>query len=203
MKNFIKNARMYIFRGLIAIIPIVLCYIALKLLYVLIDKKVIGFIGNFIEISYIPGFGILLVLLSLYLIGLIASNLVGRQFLKFLDDLSQRIPLIKNVYGIGKQLSQGLSAVDSDKQAFQKAVLIKLADTGLMVPAFVMNSIVNEKTKEEFLIVLAPTAPTPGSGFVLVVKASQTVDPGWTVEECLKAIVSVGIIAPKEMNGKI
>lgn len=203
MKHFITHARNYIFRGLIAIIPILLCAVALQLLYVLIDKKVMGFLNNFVEIRHIPGLGILLVLLSLYLLGLILSNIIGNQFLKFIERVSQKIPIINIIYGIGKQLSQGLSAVDSDKQAFQKAVLIKLNDNGIMVPAFVMNSLINPLTKEEYLFVLTPTAPTPGSGFVLVVKASQTVDPGWTVEETLKAIVSVGIIAPKEMKEKV
>ncbi len=203
MKNFITHARMYIFRGLIGIIPILLCAFALQLLYVLIDKRIVGFLNNFIQVRHIPGLGVLLVLIFLYLLGLILSNIVGRQFLRFIDGISQRIPLIKTIYGIGKQLSHGLSAVDSEKQAFKKAVLVKLNDTGIMVPAFVMNSLIDPKTKEEYLFVLAPTAPTPGSGFVLVVKASQTVDPGWTIEETLKAIVSVGIIAPKEIKEKI
>jgi uncharacterized membrane protein len=136
----------------------------------------------------------------LYLIGLIVSNIVGHQFFKFIGDISQRIPLIKTIYGIGKQLSQSLSVADSDKQAFKKAVLVKINNDGLMVPGFVMGSLMNRTTNEEHLFILAPTAPTPGSGFVLVVKASQTVDPGWTVEECLKAIVSVGIVSPKEMK---
>ena len=99
---------------------------------------------------------------------------------------------------MGKQLSQGLSVVDGEKQAFQKAVLIRLSKDGLWVPAFVMSSIKNRDTQEEFLFVLVPTSPTPASGFVFVVKASETIDPGWSVEECLKAIVSIGIITPKE-----
>ena len=200
MKNFFTHARIYIFRGLLAIIPILLCVVAIRLLYVLIDKKIMGFLDNFIEIRQIPGMGIVLVLVSLYLIGLIVSNIVGNQFFKFIEGVSQRIPLIKTIYGLGKQLSQGISAVDHGNQAFKKAVLIKLNNDGLMAPGFVMGSLISRRTNEEYLFVLAPTAPTPGSGFVLVVKASQTVDPGWTVEECLKAIVSVGIISPKEMK---
>jgi len=200
MKSFITHTRNYIFRGLIAIIPILLCFFAIQLLYILIDKKIMGFLDHFIEIRQIPGLGIILVLLCLYLIGLIVSSIIGHQFFKLIEGISQRIPLIKTIYGVGKQLSQGLSTVDQEKQAFKKAVLVKINNEGLMVPAFVMNSLTNPKTNEEFLFVLAPTAPTPGSGFVLVVKSSQTVDPGWTVEECLKAIVSVGIIAPKEIK---
>ena len=198
MKNFITHIRNYIFRGLIAMIPILLCALAMQLLYVLIDKKIMGFLGKFLEVRHIPGFGILLVLICLYLIGLIVSNIMGRQLFKFIEGISQRIPLIKVIYGVGKQLSQSLSVADQEKQAFKKAVLVKIDNSGLMVPAFVMGSMINRKTDEEFLFVLVPTAPTPASGFVLVVKSSQTVDPGWSVEECLKIIVSVGIVSPKE-----
>jgi len=196
MKNIIEHTRVHIFRGLLAIIPIALCALAIFLLYKLIDEKVMVFVNKFIAIQQIPGMGLLLVLVCLYAIGLVVSNFLGHQFLKLLEFITTRIPLINTIYGMGKQLSMGLSAVDQDKQAFKKAVLVKLSDTGLMVPGFVMNSIKIAENGEEYLFVLVPTAPTPGSGFVTVVKASQTVDPGWTVEECLKAIVTVGIIAP-------
>lgn len=199
--HFITHIRNYIFRGLLAIIPMVLCLIAVQLLYVLIDKKVMGFLDRFIQIRQIPGLGIVLVLVCLYLIGLIVSSILGHQLFRFIEGISRRIPFINTIYSVGKQLSQGLSAVDKEKQAFKKAVLVKINDNGPMVPAFVMGSMTDRQTKEEFLFVLVPTAPTPASGFVVVVKSSQTVDPGWTVEECLKAVVSVGIVSPKEMRG--
>lgn len=200
MKIFFTHMRSYILRGLLAIIPLLLCVFAIQLLYVLIDKKVMGFLDNFVQIRQIPGLGIALVLICLYFLGLIVSNIIGHQFFRLIERISQKIPLINTIYGVGKQLSQSLMSVEKEKQAFQKAVLVKINHDGLMVPGFVMGSLTNRKTKEEYLFVLAPTAPTPGSGFVLVVKASQTVDPGWTVEECLKAIVSVGIVAPKEIR---
>ena len=196
----ITHIRNNIFRGLLAIIPILLCLLAVQLLYVLIDKRIVAFVDQFFAVSSIPGIGIVLVLFFLYLIGLIVSNIVGHQLFRFIEGVSRRIPLIKTIYSVGKQLSQSLSAVNGENQAFKRAVLVKLASDGLMVPGFVMNSMLDKKTNEELLFVLVPTAPTPGSGFVMVVKASQTIDPGWSVEECLKAIVSVGIVAPKEIK---
>src|SRR3989338_66194 len=198
MKHFFQHIRSCIVRGLLAIIPLLLCLLAVELLYSLIDKRVLEFLNHFWEISPIPGLGILLVLVTLYTIGLIISNIIGHQLIRFIDAVGQRIPFINTVYSVGKQLSQGLSLVDGTKETSKKAVLVRLNKDGLMVPAFVMNSMKNNKTGEEFYFVLVPTAPTPGSGFVCVVKASETVDPGWTPEECLKAIVSVGLITPKD-----
>ncbi len=198
MKHFFQHIRMHVFRGLLAIIPLLLCYFAIQLLYVLIDQKILGFINNFFAVRQIPGLGILLLLIALYFIGLVVSNILGRRALRLFESITEKIPFIKTIYGVGKQLSQGLSVADGEKQAFQKAVLVRISKDGLWVPAFVTGSIKNHATGEEFLLLLVPTAPTPASGFVFVVKASETVDPGWSVEECLKAVVSVGIITPKE-----
>jgi uncharacterized membrane protein len=193
-----QHMRVFVFRGLLAVIPLLLCGFALKLLYNLIDKQVVGFLGRFMEVRQIPGLGILIVILCLYFIGLTVSNFLGRKVFRLIEKITERIPFIKTIYGVGKQLSQGLSMADGKSQAFKKAVLVKLGPDGLMVPAFVMNSMKSSRTDEEFLFVLIPTAPTPASGFVCVLKASQVFDPGWTVEECLKTILSVGIVAPPD-----
>jgi len=198
VKNVFTHIRVLIFRGLLAVIPILLCVGALYLLYVLIDKKVIGLLDNFIKIRHVPGLGVLLLVLCLYFIGLVVSNIIGHRILRLIEGITRRIPVISTIYGVGKQLSQGLSVADGQSQAFKKAVLVKLSGDSLMVPAFVMSSMKSNKTGEELLFVLVPTSPTPGSGFVCVVRSSQTFDPGWTVEECLKAIISIGIVTPKE-----
>lgn len=196
--KFLVHLRIFIFRGLLAIIPIALCALALQLLYVLIDQKVVAFFSQFIDLRRIPGMGIFLLLLSLYLIGLVVSSLVGRQLFRFIDGISNRIPLIKAIYGVGKQLSQSLEAAEDKNAAFKKAVLVKINE-GLWVPAFVTNTTKDSQTGEEMYFVLIPTAPTPASGFVTIVKVSQTLDPGWSVEQCLKAVVSVGIITPGDL----
>jgi uncharacterized membrane protein len=200
MKNTFKHIRIYIFRGFLAIIPLFLCVFAIQLLYVLIDKKVITFINHFIEVRQIPGLGILLLLLSLYLIGLIVSNFIGLQLFKFIEGVTNRIPIIKAIYGIGKQLSQSLSITDGEKMAFKKAVLVNLDNTNLWAPGFVTGEIIHNVTQEKLILVLIPNAPTPASGFVVAVKESNIMDPGWSVEECLKVLVSVGIITPKNFS---
>src|SRR3989344_577489 len=178
MPNPFQHIRTYIFRGLLAVIPILLCLLAVQLLYILIYKKIIGFLSNYWQVRKVPGMGILL--------------------LRLLEGISQRIPFIKTIYAVGKQLSQGLAVGEKGKQAFQKALLVRLNPDGLWVPAFVMSSIKSRTTGEDLLFVLIPTSPTPASGFVFVVRPSQTFDPGGTAEECLKAGVSVGIITPAE-----
>src|SRR5579863_7448118 len=112
MKQFFNHIRDYILRGLLAIIPLLLCYIAIEILYRLIDKQIMRFLAQYIDIRQIPGLGILLLLISLYIIGLIFSNVLGRQVLAFIGNITERIPIIKFIYGIGKQISDTLAMTD-------------------------------------------------------------------------------------------
>ncbi len=199
MKNFFIHIRIYILRGLLAIIPLLLCITAIELLYRLIDKQVMRFLAQFIDIRQIPGLGILLLLITLYIIGLIFSNVLGRQIFKFMDNVTERIPIIKFIYGVGKQISDTLSITDPQKQAFKKAVLVNaFNDNGWML-GFITGSIKDQNGGELFKV-FVPTAPHPLTGIIFIVKPSQALDCGWTVEEALKMIVSVGIISPEEIK---
>jgi uncharacterized membrane protein len=200
MKEFFSHARSYIFRGLVALIPLWLCWIVIVILYQLIDKRVITWLNQFIDIRAIPGLGILLLLVFLYFIGLIASNVLGRQVFLAIERLSERIPLIKAIYGVGKQLSESLAQTEGNKQAFQRAVLVRINPEGLWTTAFVTGTIKDKTTGEELLKVFLPTVPNPTTGFVFIVHPNQTVDPGWTIEQALKSIISANIITPETIN---
>jgi uncharacterized membrane protein len=199
MKNFLDHTLSYILRGLLAIIPVLLCVIAIRLLYILIDKQIMKFLEQFIDIRQFPGLGILLLLISLYIIGLIFSNVLGRQILKLIDYIAERIPIIKAIYGVGKQISNTLSMTDPQKQAFKKAVLVDTFNGNGWMLGFVTGTI-KSQNEEELLKVFVPAVPHPLTGIIFIVKTSQTLDCGWTVEEALKIILSAGIISPGQFR---
>jgi|GEM_PF-267703 len=199
MTHFLKHLRIYIFRGLLAVIPLALVWIAIRVLYKIIDQRVISFIEQYIKIRHIPGMGILLVLLSLYLIGIVASNVFGKQVFHVIGRLIERIPVIKFIYQLGKQLSESFSTA-SDKQAFQKVLLVwNNSPQGWMI-GFLTGTVKDSLTGEDLLRILIPATHNPLLGYIILVKPDQTRDPGWSVEEALKAMVSVGIIFPSEIK---
>ena len=199
MKKFIAHAQSYVFRGLLAIIPLLFSLLALKLLYELIDRRVIHFLEQFFPIRQIPGLGILLVLICLYFIGLIVSNVIGRQIFSFFEGITKRIPVIKAIYQVGQQLTEGLNATEG-KSGFQKALLIDCNNNGVWTIAFVTGTLQDNQNDRELLRMFVPTVPNPTTGFVFLVKQEQTVDPGWTVEEALKMVISAGIISPASIK---
>jgi len=198
MKRVFRYLKMYIFRGLLAIIPLVLSIFVLRLLYVGIDQRVMGWLYDLIGFK-IPGLGILLVAIVLFLVGWLASRMVGRQLFHWLERIMSRIPLINTTYQIGKQLSDTLSL--PEKHVFRKVVLVDYLKPGIWTIGFVTGSVIDRKNNNEKLLkVFVPTPPNPTSGTMVVVKESETRDPGWTVEEAMKAVISGGIIGPTEIK---
>lgn len=199
MKKFFIHSGSYVLRGLLAVIPLLLCFVAIWLLRKFIDEQVLKFLAQFIDIRQIPGLGILLLLISLYFIGLIFSNVLGRQLLNLIDNIANRIPIIKFIYGVGKQISDTLAMTDPQKQAFKRAILVDTFNGNGWMLGFVTGTIKGQNG-EELLKVFVPAVPHPLTGIIFIVKPSQTLDSGWTVEEALKMIVSAGIISPEEIK---
>jgi len=192
MSRVFAHIRRFVIRGTLALIPIALPVFAIYLLYVFIDKRLLGLVQATFGITF-PGLGIVLLLVILYLVGLIVSNLFGRQLLQGLESLTERSPFINMAYRIGKQLSGTLSP---DEQIFRRPILVPYAAPDTWQVGFVTGTVYSEKDGEELLKVYVPTPPNPTSGFVYFMREADTRDPGWTVEEAMQCILSGGLIGP-------
>jgi uncharacterized membrane protein len=198
MKRVLRHIRTFILRGLIAIIPLALSFFATKILYTAVDKRVARIVEEIVGFT-LPGLGILLVLVALYVLGLVASNMVGKQILGLFEGIANRIPLIKTTYRVGKQLGVNLSL--PEKEVFKRAVLVEYLKPGIWTIGFVTGVIIDRKSNDERLLkVFIPTPPNPTSGTMVVVRESQTRVPGWSTEEALEAVISGGIIGPSEFR---
>lgn len=198
MGTIVKHIRTFIFRGLLVSIPFALSILAVHFFYTSIDQRVLDLLDEQVGIRF-PGLGILLLLMMLYALGFVTSNVIGRRFLGLVERITSRIPLIKTTYQIGKQVSDTFSM--SERQVFQKAVLVECVKPGIWTAGFVTGSVIDRANGGETLLkVYVPTPPNPASGNVLLVREQDTRDPGWTIEEALKMVISAGVIGPKEVN---
>ena len=199
MKHFFNHFKSYVFRGLLALIPIGLTIFAIRIIYVFIDKRIMELIDQYIGYR-IPGFGLFLFVLALYFTGIVASNVFGKRLFAVFDGIIEKVPLIKTTYQVGKQLSNTLSL--PEKQIFKKAVLVDYFKPDTWVIGFVTGEVKDEETGENLLKVFIPTVPNPTSGFLVIMKNSQTKNPNWTVEEAMKLVISGGIIGPEIIKSK-
>lgn len=197
MRRLLRHLKIYIFRGLLVSIPLALSFFVLQFFYVFIDKKVADLVDQFIGFR-IPGLGLILFLITLYLIGFSARRVLGKRFLRFIENIVSRIPIINTTYNVGKQLSETLSL--PEKQVFKRVVLVDFFQPGVWTVGFVTGTVLERKSGETLLKVFIPTAPNPTSGFLVMLKESRTIDPKWSLEEGIRTVISGGIIGPAEIN---
>ena len=200
MNNFAKHLKSYMFRGFLASIPLALSFFVLNFFYIFIDKKASDFVYQVTGVK-IPGLGIAIFLVALYLIGFFASNIVGRRILGFIENILSRVPIINTTYHIGKQLSATLSL--PEQQVIKKVVLVEFFKPNVWSVGFVTGSVTDRANGEKLLKVFISTTPTPATGFLAMVNESQVMDPGWTIEDGLKAVISGGIIGPDEIRERV
>lgn len=199
MKPVYAHIRSYIIKGLLALIPIGLVIFTIRILYVFIDKQVMDLITHYTGI-HIPGLGLLMFIVLLYITGVVATNVIGKRMFGMLDSVTGRIPFINTAWQVGKQLSGTLSL--PEKKIFKKAVLVDYFKPGAWVVGFVIGETRDESTGEMLLRVFIPTVPNPTSGFLVLLGNAQVKDPGWSIEEAVKMVISAGIIGPESIQAR-
>jgi uncharacterized membrane protein len=146
----------------------------------------------------LPGLGVLFALLIVFITGILAANFLGRQLLFFWDKLLGYIPVVRTIYSSVKQVSDTL--LSDSGNAFKTAVLVQYPRTGVWTVAFQTGKPAVEIAAQlngDHISVFVPTTPNPTSGFFLIVLKSDTKPLSMSVDEALKYVFSMGVVAPK------
>jgi len=145
----------------------------------------------------VPGLGLLVLLLVLWSTGLFVANIFGQWWLKQWNALLHKIPIVKSIYSSVKQVSDTLFS--SNGNAFREAVLVQYPRAGSWTIAFVTGQPSGEVAGHlatPHVSVYVPTTPNPTSGFFLMMPRSEIVPLAMSVDEALKYIISMGVVAP-------
>lgn len=145
----------------------------------------------------IPGVGALLTLAMILLTGLLAANFIGQKLVSWWDKLLSRIPVVNSVYKAVKQVSDTLFAPNGN--AFRKALLVQYPRHGSWTIAFLTGrpgGDIKNHLDGDYVSVYVPTTPNPTSGFFLMMPKQDVVELEMTVDEALKYIISMGVVAP-------
>lgn len=148
-------------------------------------------------LRHVPGLGLLVVLLLLLTTGVFAANMVGQWWLKQGSRILHRIPIVKSIYSSVKQVSDTLFS--SSGNAFREAVLVQYPREGSWTIAFVTGKPGGEAAQHlqgDYLSLYVPTTPNPTSGFFLMVPRTDVIELRMSVDEALKYIISMGVVAP-------
>jgi uncharacterized membrane protein len=150
---------------------------------------------------YIPGIGALLTLLVVFFTGLITANIVGQKLVRFWEGVLARIPVVKSIYYSVKQVSDTLFS--GSGVAFRKVLLVRYPHPEAWSVAFQTGHPardVADLLPDEHVGVFIPTTPSPVNGFFFFVKRKDVMELDMNVDEALKYIVSMGVVAPPMRN---
>lgn len=151
----------------------------------------------------IPGVGALLTLMVVFLTGLLTANFIGQRLVRWWEALLRRIPVVRSIYQSVKQISDTLFSPSG--QAFRQAMLVQYPRQGSWTIGFLTGTPGGEIAKHlgnGMISLYVPTTPNPTSGFFLMMPRADVIELDMSVEDALKYLISMGVVAPTTLPVK-
>lgn len=196
-----SSVRRWLLAGLLVLVPLAITLGVLNWIVGTLDQtllilpgawhpdKLLGF--------HIPGFGVLLMLAIVLVIGAVASNFFGKRLVQWGNSLLSRIPIVRSIYSSVKQVSDTLFSENGN--AFRKALLVQWPREGVWTIGFLTGmpggDVVNH-LPGDYLSVYVPTTPNPTGGYFVMLKKSECVELKMSVDEALTYVISMGVVVP-------
>ena len=155
------------------------------------------------KLRHVPGLGVVVVLLGLLLTGIFATNIVGQWSLRQGHRILSKIPIVKSIYSSVQQVSDTLFS--SSGNAFREAVLVQYPRAGSWTIAFVTGKPGGEAALHlagDYVSIYVPTTPNPTSGFFLMLPRADVIPLAMSVDDALKYVISMGVVAPGVRRGR-
>ncbi|MBO8127989.1 MAG: DUF502 domain-containing protein [Peptococcaceae bacterium] len=190
----------YFLAGITVILPLAVTVYVLYVTYKFIDVLA-GNIFKFLTGYEIPGIGFAATIIIIFLIGVLATNILGRKILGWWENLFFRIPIANSIYRTVKQIVDTLSRKDGN--AFRKVVMVEYPRRDCWVIAFLIGDAPSNlctKAGKNLTKVFVPTVPNPTSGFLIMVPREDLVVLPISIEQGMKFVLSAGIVTPDELR---
>jgi uncharacterized membrane protein len=206
--------RGYFFAGILVTMPLTITFALAWWMIGIVDDYVVPLIPDGwnpdqyiretvgFEIG-LPGLGVIVLLIFITLIGALTAGIVGRMVINLGEQILARMPVIRNVYSAVKQILE--TVFKNQSKAFRQAVLLEYPRRGLWTIGFITGTTEGEVQNlilEEVVNVYVPTTPNPTSGFLLYVPRKDIVLLDMSVEDAIKMVISIGIVAPPDTRSE-
>ena len=201
-----KALKKYLITGVLVWLPIVVTVWVLTYIINASDQLINLIPSRWRQENYtgfkIPGLGVIVAVVVLFVTGVFAANVLGRKILEGWDSLLGRIPVVKSIYSSVKKVSESL--LSDNGRSFKTPVLVPFPQPDIWTIAFVSGSIpaVVQKSlseTEEYVSVYVPTTPNPTGGYYIMVKQSDIRELDMSVDDALKYVISLGMVMPDDL----
>ena len=147
----------------------------------------------------IRGVGVVVFLVFATLVGWLAKGLIGRSFIKYAENLVNRMPVVRSFYSGIKQIAETVFA--QQERSFEKACMIEYPRKGIWAIGFISTTAKGEiaernSSKGPMVSVFVPTTPNPTSGFLLFFPKADIIELDMSIEDAAKLVISAGLVYP-------
>jgi len=139
---------------------------------------------------------VVITLVGFYLLGWLATRMVGRQLIGAVEAILARVPLVQQVYGAVKKL---VIMMQQKPEGSERVVLIEFPTADMRAVGLVTRVLTEPETGRKLAVVYVPTTPNPTSGYMEIVPLERVVATDWTLDEAMNFIVSAGAVAPERI----
>ena len=199
MKKKHRPIRGYLITGLIVWLPIWVTLLVIGFIVDILDGTLsllpTAYQPDTLLGFHIPGLGVVVSVLVVFLTGIFATNIIGRHLVGLGESILARIPLVSSIYHATKQVLESVFKSGSD--SFRRVLLVEYPRKGLWSVAFQTGSANKEivgHTGEEMITIFVPTTPNPTSGFLMMLPASEAIELEMSIDEALKFVISLGVV---------
>jgi uncharacterized membrane protein len=204
-KPFIKRS---LITGLVIWVPLVITVWVLLLVVNMMDQTLLLLPPQLRTESWlgmhVPGMGVVLTVLIVFVTGVLAANIIGQRLVAFWEGVLARIPVVNSIYNGVKQVSDTLFSPSG--QAFRKALLVQWPREGMWTIAFLTGTPEGELLHHlpaDSVSIFVPTTPNPTGGYFVIVPRADVIELEMSVDEAVKYIISMGVVAPAANGRKI
>jgi uncharacterized membrane protein len=144
----------------------------------------------------LPGIGLLFALIIVLVTGLLVTNLIGHRLVEWGEELLNRIPIVRTVYGGVKSFAE---SVLSQSNSFRKVVMVEYPRAGVWSLGFLTADDVPEvsaRLGEPHVAVYISVALNATAGYLAIVPRRQIVELEMSVDAAMKMIITCGVVVP-------
>ena len=185
--------------GLVVLVPVAVTVYALRFLFLFTAGILLPIIDPALADwpwVWKGGLSLAILLTVVYLLGEVATHVAGRRILGLGEAVLLRVPFVKVVYRISKQVVSAFQGPGA--RAFQSVVFVEFPHPGMRAVGFVTSTL-TRPDGSVWNTVFVPTTPNPTTGFLQVVPASDVRHTDFTVEEGVKMVMSLGVLVPERI----
>jgi uncharacterized membrane protein len=176
--------------GFFVTVPLLISVATLVWLFRLID----GFVGPF-YLKYLgretPGLGLLTTLLAILLVGVVATNVVGKRLLQRAEWLLLHVPLFRSIYAPVKQLVVAFSP--DNEYGFKRVVLVEDSARGYQLGFLTREFTVDRGQGPEALLAVYVPTNHLYLGDIVICPRDKASYPDITVEQGIRIFLTGGM----------